>query len=129
MSKASKRATAADRPESNDGGGNRRSTAVPAGAQAVDGPISRKAYDKALSELHEELVQLQFWVQKHGLKVCILFEGRDGAGKGGTIKALTERVSPRVFRVSSPCPRRTSARRARCTSSATCCICPRPARS
>jgi polyphosphate kinase 2 (PPK2 family) len=49
--------------------------------------------------MHVELVQLQQWVQAKGLKVCILFEGRDTAGKGGTIKALTERVSPRVFRV------------------------------
>ena len=49
--------------------------------------------------MHVELVKLQEWVQKKGVKVCIVFEGRDGAGKGGTIKALTERVSPRVFRV------------------------------
>ena len=62
-------------------------------------PMSRKAYEKALKKLHVELVQLQQWVVHKGLKVCILFEGRDGAGKGGTIKALTERLSPRVFRV------------------------------
>ena len=62
-------------------------------------PLSRKAYEKALKNLHVELVQLQQWVVHSGLKVCIVFEGRDGAGKGGTIKALTERVSPRVFRV------------------------------
>ena len=49
--------------------------------------------------LHVELVKLQEWVKYKGLKVCIVFEGRDGAGKGGTIKAITERVSPRVFRV------------------------------
>ena len=49
--------------------------------------------------LHVELVKLQEWVKHKGLKVCIVFEGRDGAGKGGTIKAITERVSPRVFRV------------------------------
>ncbi len=49
--------------------------------------------------MHEELVKLQLWVVEKGLKVCIVFEGRDGAGKGGTIKAITERVSPRVFRV------------------------------
>jgi polyphosphate kinase len=61
--------------------------------------LGRKEYDKALEELHVELVKLQQWVVQEGLKVCILFEGRDGAGKGGTIKALTERVSPRVFRV------------------------------
>jgi polyphosphate kinase 2 len=62
-------------------------------------PLSSKDYDKALKKLHVELVKMQEWVQHKGLKVCILFEGRDGAGKGGTIKALTERVSPRVFRV------------------------------
>jgi polyphosphate kinase len=61
--------------------------------------LSRKAYDAALKDLHVELVKLQEWVVHKGLKVCILFEGRDGAGKGGTIKAITERVSPRVFRV------------------------------
>jgi len=61
--------------------------------------LSRKAYEKQLRTLHEELVKLQRWVQHKGLKVCIVFEGRDGAGKGGTIRALTERVSPRVFRV------------------------------
>jgi polyphosphate kinase 2 len=61
--------------------------------------MGRKDYDKELARLHVELVKLQQWVQAKGLKVCILFEGRDGAGKGGTIKALTECVSPRVFRV------------------------------
>jgi polyphosphate kinase len=63
------------------------------------GDISAKDYAKALRKLHVELVKLQRWVQHKGLKVCIVFEGRDGAGKGGTIKAITERVSPRVFRV------------------------------
>src|SRR5215510_14886666 len=61
--------------------------------------LSRKVYEKELARLHVELVQLQEWVKHEQLKVCIVFEGRDGAGKGGTIKALTERVSPRVFRV------------------------------
>jgi polyphosphate kinase 2 len=61
--------------------------------------LSEKAYQKELRKLHEELVSLQLWVQEKGAKVCIVFEGRDGAGKGGTIKAITERVSPRVFRV------------------------------
>jgi polyphosphate kinase 2 len=65
----------------------------------VPDPIPGKVYDKELKKLHVELVKLQEWVVAKGLKVCILFEGRDGAGKGGTIKALTERVSPRVFRV------------------------------
>ncbi len=61
--------------------------------------MKRKEYEKHLAELHEELVALQDWVVRKGAKVCIVFEGRDGAGKGGTIKAITERVSPRVFRV------------------------------
>jgi polyphosphate kinase 2 len=64
-----------------------------------EGKLTRKAYEAALRDLHEELVHLQDWVKRTGAKVCIVFEGRDGAGKGGTIKALTERVSPRVFRV------------------------------
>src|SRR5881398_3887471 len=61
--------------------------------------LKRKAYEKQLAKLHVELVKLQEWVKHKGLKVCVVFEGRDGAGKGGTIKAITERVSPRVFRV------------------------------
>lgn len=61
--------------------------------------LSRKDYDAQLRKLHGELVVLQEWVKHKGLKVCIVFEGRDGAGKGGVIKAITERVSPRVFRV------------------------------
>ncbi len=67
--------------------------------EAESEPLSGKDYDRELKKLHVELVKLQAWVQKKGLKVCIVFEGRDGAGKGGTIKAITERVSPRVFRV------------------------------
>ncbi|HEY4437810.1 polyphosphate kinase 2 [Lelliottia wanjuensis] len=62
-------------------------------------PLKDKAYEKELRRLHVELVKLQQWVVSKGLKVCVVFEGRDGAGKGGTIKAITERVSPRVFRV------------------------------
>jgi polyphosphate kinase 2 len=61
--------------------------------------LKGKDYDKALEKLHIELVKAQQWIVHKGLKVCIVFEGRDGAGKGGTIKAITERVSPRVFRV------------------------------
>jgi polyphosphate kinase len=58
-----------------------------------------KLYEKELKRLHVELVKLQEWVVAKGLKVVVVFEGRDGAGKGGTIKAITERVSPRVFKV------------------------------
>ena len=63
------------------------------------GKLKRKEYERELARLHGELVKLQQWVVHKGLKVCIIFEGRDGAGKGGTIKAITERVSPRIFRV------------------------------
>ena len=66
---------------------------------APDDKLKSKVYDTELARLHVELVKLQQWVLHKGLKVCIVFEGRDGAGKGGTIKAITERVSPRVFRV------------------------------
>jgi polyphosphate kinase 2 len=61
--------------------------------------LERKAYEKELEKLQVELVKLQEWVKEAGAKICVVFEGRDGAGKGGTIKAITERVSPRVFRV------------------------------
>jgi polyphosphate kinase len=67
----------------------------PAGAEDLPG----KEYNRQLSKLHVELVKMQGWVKAEGARVCIVFEGRDGAGKGGTIKAITDRVSPRVFRV------------------------------
>jgi polyphosphate kinase len=67
--------------------------------QAQPGPMKGKEYERHLAKLHVELVKLQEWVKEKGLKVCVVFEGRDGAGKGGAIKAITERVSPRVFRV------------------------------
>ena len=70
-----------------------------AGTPDATQKLGRKDYDKALARLHVELVKLQEWVVHKGLKVCVVFEGRDTAGKGGTIKAITERVSPRVFRV------------------------------
>jgi polyphosphate kinase 2 len=61
--------------------------------------LGRKRYNTELARLQGELVRLQEWVVREGLKVCIVFEGRDTAGKGGVIKRITERVSPRVFRV------------------------------
>jgi polyphosphate kinase 2 len=61
--------------------------------------LSAAKYVRELRKLHVELVKLQEWVVHKGLKLCVVFEGRDGAGKGGTIKAITERVSPRIFRV------------------------------
>jgi len=63
------------------------------------GKLSRKYYEQELEKLQGELVKLQFWVRKTGAKVIIVFEGRDAAGKGGVIKRITERVSPRVFKV------------------------------
>ena len=70
---------------------------VPATTQAQ--PMKRKEYEQELRRLHGELVAMQEWVKTTGAKICVVFEGRDTAGKGGTIKAITERVSPRVFRV------------------------------
>jgi polyphosphate kinase 2 len=61
--------------------------------------MKRKEYEKHLKKLQVQLCYLQSWIRKKGLKVVVVFEGRDAAGKGGTIKALTARVSPRVFRV------------------------------
>src|SRR5512139_3906301 len=61
--------------------------------------MSRKEFDKEMEKLQVELVKMQEWVKASGAKICVLFEGRDTAGKGGVIKRITERVSPRVFQV------------------------------
>lgn len=75
------------------------------GGDGASEGMGRKDYEKALKKLQEELCHLQAWVKKEGARVIVVFEGRDAAGKGGTIKALTERVSPRVFRlVALPAP-------------------------
>jgi polyphosphate kinase 2 len=67
--------------------------------------LSRKEYEAELAKLHAELVKLQLYVREKGLKIIVVFEGRDAAGKGGVIKRITERVSPRVFRVEAlPAP-------------------------
>jgi polyphosphate kinase len=83
---ATKRQSKGRRPKNEDGA-------------APQEKLSNKAYEKELERLHGELVKLQLWVVEKGLKICVIFEGRDGAGKGGVIKAITERVSPRVYRV------------------------------
>ena len=80
-------------------GGTSTATDAKAENDHLQKKLKRKVYEKELANLHVELVKLQQWVTDKGIKVCIVFEGRDGAGKGGTIKAITERVSPRVFRV------------------------------
>ena len=80
--------------------------AVPAGSlpgtplqPQTGAKLPRKEYEAEMRKLHGELVAMQEWVKATGAKVCIVFEGRDTAGKGGTIKRIVERVSPRVFRV------------------------------
>ena len=80
--------------------------------------LKGKEYMKELRRLQAELCHLQEWVKAKGLRVMVVFEGRDGAGKGGTIRAITERVSPRVFRVLA-LPASLTVRRPRCISSAT----------
>jgi polyphosphate kinase 2 len=75
--------------------GRSESKAVEEGSK----PMRRKDFEKALKPMQVELVKLQEWVKYTGAKVCVVFEGRDTAGKGGVIKRITERVSPRVFRV------------------------------
>ena len=98
--KAAKRALDADASAS-------AATAVavePADPAVADEPapktkLRRKAYEREMRQLHGELVAMQEWVKATGARVCIVFEGRDTAGKGGTIKRITERVSPRVFKV------------------------------
>src|SRR5215467_12445645 len=76
-----------------------KSAEYPAAEPSGKGRLKRKEYEKALRKLHIELVKVQEWVRREKQKVCVLFEGRDGAGKGGTIKAITARVSPRIFKI------------------------------
>src|SRR3954465_11627260 len=74
-------------------------------AEELPPKMKRKEYEKELRKLQTELCKLQDWVVHKGLRVIVVFEGRDAAGKGGTIKAIKERVSPRVFRlVALPAP-------------------------
>jgi polyphosphate kinase len=81
---------------------NRGQHDTEAQAKQETGPtpkMKRKEYEREMRLLHGELVAMQEWVKEAGAKVCVVFEGRDTAGKGGTIKRITERVSPRVFRI------------------------------
>jgi len=83
-------------------GNERRDDGATLSAAATPEPeakMKRKEYEREMRRLHGELVAMQEWVKATGAKVCIVFEGRDTAGKGGTIKRITERVSPRVFKV------------------------------
>ncbi|MGW8318637.1 MAG: polyphosphate kinase 2, partial [Candidatus Promineifilaceae bacterium] len=63
------------------------------------GKLKRKVYERELARLQEELVKLQYWIKDRELKVCVIFEGRDAAGKGGVIKRITRRLNPRIVRV------------------------------
>src|SRR4051812_48496356 len=92
--------------EAGNGAANGADTGKAAAAAADGrGSLKGKEYDKQLRKLQVELCHLQTWVKAKGLRVIVLFEGRDGAGKGGTIKAITERLSPRVFRIAAlPAP-------------------------
>ena len=90
--------------------------------------FDRRMYEKELVRLQVELVKMQEWIKAQGLKVVILFEGRDAAGKGGAIKTITDVPESALLRASSPSARRRSARRRSGISSATRRICPPPAR-
>lgn len=79
--------------------GKRRKKKPSSPQSGGSGKLSRKQFDNELEKLQVELVRLQEWVKQEGLRIIVVFEGRDAAGKGGVIKRITERVSPRVFRV------------------------------
>ena len=100
MSRKSKKHDGADEsPESTGAKVDPHSSPASQDDADVKHKMKRKQYEKEMRVLHCELVAMQEWVKATGAKVCIVFEGRDTAGKGGTIKRITERVSPRVFRV------------------------------
>src|SRR5262245_16927014 len=88
----------AKRHKSGKGSKGVADNATPAAA-TLRPKMTGKEFDAELRRLQGELVKLQLWVQATGAKICVLFEGRDAAGKGGVIKRLTERTSPRVFRI------------------------------
>jgi polyphosphate kinase 2 len=93
-------ATGTDKKQKKDKESNQAAIASEPGSDNAARPkMSGKEFDRELELLQIELVKLQGWVKETGAKICVLFEGRDAAGKGGTIKRLTGRVSPRVFRV------------------------------
>jgi polyphosphate kinase 2 len=79
--------------------GKKKATADETAGQKKAAKLSNKEYEAEIYKLHAELVKLQYWIKDQGLRIIVVFEGRDAAGKGGVIKRITERVSPRVFRV------------------------------
>jgi polyphosphate kinase 2 len=88
-----------DKHKHHDAESQAPSAAPPEGEGGALPKMKRKEYEREMRLLHGELVAMQEWVKASGAKICIVFEGRDTAGKGGTIKRITERVSPRVFKV------------------------------
>ena len=90
--------TASQLPEGADDVG-RGDGAGPSDAYTKKGKLKAAAYDVEMERLQEQLVLLQYWIQTQGLKVLVIFEGRGSAGKGGVIKRITERTSPRTVRV------------------------------
>ena len=90
--------------------------------------MKRKEYERQMRRLHGELVAMQEWVKASGAKICVVFEGRDTAGKGGTIRRITERMNPGVLASRLPRPHG-GARSRRCTFSATSRTSRPPARS
>jgi polyphosphate kinase 2 len=100
--KKSKKGSVADVAAAGDadhGAATPEDASAPAGDATGAPTLKRKEYEAELARLQGELVALQEWVKRTGAKICVVFEGRDTAGKGGTIKRITERVSPRIFRV------------------------------
>jgi polyphosphate kinase 2 (PPK2 family) len=114
----------------NSGKKNAKQSAVetPAVTGAPPLKLDKKEYERELFKLQVELVKMQGWVKETGARIVILFEGRDAAGKGGVIKRILERVSPRVFRLVAPPHPRTGKRR-NSTGSATSSIFRRRAKS
>lgn len=92
-----KSSSASQKPSTKTGESKKKPPSMSESADRA--PLSKKEAKAALYELQVEMVKLQEWVKATGAKICVVFEGRDTAGKGGTIKRMTERVSPRVFRV------------------------------
>jgi polyphosphate kinase 2 len=88
-----------NKPEKKDKNDRKRQLKADGSAPEVKARMSGKEFEEEMEKLQVELVKLQEWVRATGAKVCVVFEGRDTAGKGGVIKRITERVSPRIFRV------------------------------
>ena len=95
MAKTKKAKQKQDQQEGQAGAG----VAIQGAGSGLPAKMKRKEYEREMRVLHGELVAMQEWVKASGARICVVFEGRDTAGKGGTIKRITERVSPRVFRV------------------------------